>query len=63
MEEKPKGKGLLHFLRWQTAQDQDPKDHPGDRFKALAFVLFILILTCVLVVWTYDNCLIIIGSP
>ena len=54
MEEKPKSKGLRHFLSWEAARDQDPKGHPREWLKALVFVLFILILTCV-VVWTCDN--------
>ncbi len=56
MEEKPKGEGLRHFLRWEAARDQDPKGQPGERLKALAFVLFILILTCALGVWVLNNC-------
>ncbi len=50
MEEKPKGKGLRHFLSWEAARDQDPKNHPGEWFNAFAFVLFILIFTCGLAV-------------
>ncbi len=55
MEDKPKGKGLRDFLSWEAARDQDSKGHRGRRLKALAFALFILILTCALSVWTCND--------
>ena len=55
MEENPKGKGLQHFLSWEATRGQDSKGHPREWLKALAFVLFILILTCVGVFWTCNN--------
>jgi hypothetical protein len=55
MEETPKGKGLQHFLSWEATHDQDSKGHPREWLKAFAFVLFILILTCVGVFWTCNN--------
>ncbi len=51
MNEKPNGKGLREFLRWEAARERGPEDHPGEWLKALALVLFFFILTCALGVW------------